>query len=153
MANFAIPIEGVLRSHTGSPIYQGLALYKLLDTKNKIFLLSTDKKIDERWLREQKLRGYDDMIGPDVPGPKDTLLYNQVLHVRSLGGGFEMAIVPDPDVAAKLLTVGITTILFLHPSYIKEEFRPDSRKGVRSWAEIQAEIISQQDAFAEDPRL
>lgn len=154
MANMALPIDGVLRSHNGSPIYQGIALYKVLGEANKIFLLSNNKNIDERWLREQKLRGYDDMIGPDVPQALDGVLYAQVLHARSISvGTFELAIIPDPEVAAKLLGVGITTLLFLHPFYIKEEFRPDSRKGIQSWAEIVAEIEKQQDAFAEDPRV
>lgn len=154
MANMALPINGVLRSFNGSPIYQGIALYRLLADSNKVFILSSDKKIDERWLREQKLRGYDDMIGPEVPQASENLLYAQVLHARSISvGAFEMAVVPDPEVAAKLLGVGITTLLFLQPLYIKEEFRPDSRKGVRSWTEIREEIIKQQDSFAEDPRL
>lgn len=154
MANMALPIEGVLRSHTGSPIYQGLALYKLLSESNKVFLLSSNKDIDERWLREQKLRGYDDMIGPDVPQAADGLMYAQVLYARSASvGAFELAIIPDPEVAARLLAVGVTSLLFLHPFYIKEEFRPDSRKGVRSWNEIREEIIKQQDSFSEDPRI
>lgn len=154
MANMALPVNGVLRSFTGAPIYQGIALYKLLSDSNKIFLLSTDKKIDERWLREQKLRGYDDMIGPDVFTDLDDLLYAQVLHARNSSvGAFELAIIPDPAVAAKLLAVGVTTLLFLHPFYVKEEFRPDSRKGIRSWSEIVDELEKQQDSFSEDPRI
>lgn len=154
MANMALPINGVLRSHAGSPIYQGIALFKLLSDSNKVFLISEDKKIDERWLREQKLRGYDDMIGPDVPLLLDNLLYSQVVYARNASvGAFELAVIPDPEVAAKLLGVGITTMLFLHPSYIKEEFRPDSRKGIQSWADIVSELERQQDSFAEDPRI
>lgn len=154
MANMALPIDGVLRSYNGSPIYQGLALYKLLGEANKVYLLSANKNIDERWLREQKLRGYDDMIGPDVPQASEGLLYAQVLYARSSSvGKFELAVVPDPEVAAKLLSVGITSLLFLHPAYIKEEFRPDSRKGIRSWQDIRDEIINQQDSFSEDPRI
>lgn len=154
MANMALPIEGVLRSHNGSPIYQGIALYKLLSENNKVFLLSNNKNIDERWLREQKLRGYDDMIGPDVPQVNEGVLYAQVLYARSASvGAFELAVIPDPEVASKLLAVGITTLLFLHPFYIKEEFRPDSRKGIQSWSEIVAELEKQQDSFSEDPRL
>lgn len=154
MANMALPINGVLRSHTGSPIYQGLALYKLLTDSNKVFILSEDKSIDERWLREQKLRGYDDMIGPEVPMVQDGILYAQVLHARNSSvGAFELAVVPDPAVASKLLSVGITTLLFLQPFYIKEEFRPDSRKGIRSWGSIVDELDKQQNAFSEDPRV
>lgn len=154
MANMALPIEGVLRSHNGSPIYQGIALFKLLSDSNKIFLLSKNKKIDERWLREQKLRGYDDMIGNDIPMFFNNILYSQVLHARNSSvGAFELAVVPDPDTAAKLLGVGITTLLFLHPFYVKEEFRPDSRKGVKSWSDIVNELERQQDSFSEDPRV
>lgn len=154
MANMALPIDGVLRSHSGSPIYQGIALYRLLSDNNKIFLLSNDKNIDERWLREQKLKGYDDMIGPEAPNSFDDRLYAQVLHARNSSiGAFELAVVPDPAVAAKLLAVGVTTLLFLQPFYIKEEFRPDSRKGIRSWNQIVDELERQQDSFSEDPRI
>jgi hypothetical protein len=55
--------------------------------------------------------------------------------------------------AKNLLEVGITTVVFLQPSYVKEEFRPDSRVGRKSWEDISTEIANQQDAIKEDPRV
>ncbi len=153
MATFAIFIDGVLRSHTNAPIYQGLALYKMLNMDNKVYVVSNDKKNDERWLREQKLYVVDDIIGPEVPAPKDDLAFYQIQHIRGLGGGFEMAITSDPELAAKLLKVGVTTLMFLQPIYMNEKFRPDGRKGVKSWQMIREELESQQDAFLDDPRV
>jgi len=43
--------------------------------------------------------------------------------------------------------------MFLHPVYITEKFRPDSRQGVKPWAEITKEIIKQQESFVEDHRI
>jgi hypothetical protein len=153
MATFAVFIDGVLRSQTNAPIYQGMALYKMLNFDNKVYILSKDKKNDERWLREQKLNVVDDIIGPEVPAPKDDLEFYQIQHIRGLGGGFEMAITADPELAAKLLKVGVTTLLFMQPIYMNEKFRPDGRQGVRSWQKIKEELESQQEAFLEDPRV
>lgn len=153
MANMAMFIDGVLRGHNGAPIYQGLALYKLLNEDNKVFLLSTDKTKDERWLKEHKLLNVDELIGSDIPGVTDDLSFRQVEYARSLGGGFQLAITSDPDLCSKLLEVGITTLLFAHPSYLREEFRPDSRQGVKSWSRIVEELEYQQERFKEDPRV
>jgi hypothetical protein len=64
-----------------------------------------------------------------------------------------MVFTSDPVLAKKLLEVGITTVVFMQPAYIKEEFRPDSREGRKTWDDIQAEIVKQQDSILEDPRL
>lgn len=152
MATFAVFIDGVLRSETGSTIYQGLGLYKMLAEGNKVFLLSADKEKDERWLKENKIWKVDEVIGQDVPGAKEELNYRQVEFCRSKGVGLEMVITSDPELATKLLGIGVTTLMFLQPFYIKEEFRPDSRKGIKSWASIVDELVLQQEKFIEDPR-
>ena len=68
-------------------------------------------------------------------------------------GPVELVITSDPDLTVKLLSVGITTLVFMSPVYIREEFRPDSRKGVKSWQKIVEEIDSQNAAYKEDPRI
>jgi hypothetical protein len=147
-------IDGVLRSSTGAPIYQGLGIYKLLQEANKIYIFSNDVAKDERWLRENKLwSNTDDLIGPNVVPIGEDVSFGQVMHCRTLGGSFEMAITSDPELAAKLLEKGVTTLMMLHPLYIDERHRPDGRKGVKSWNDIKAEIEKQQDQLAEDRRI
>ena len=148
----AMFIDGVLRSQTGSPIYQGIAIYRLFNQNNKIYLLSSDRKKDEIWLKQHNIFGIDDLIDADVPGVTDDLAFRQVEYCRSQGG-FELAITSDPELTAKLLSVGITTLMLLHPTYIREEFRPDSRQGIKSWSDIVSEIDIQKDSFKEDPRI
>jgi hypothetical protein len=78
--------------------------------------------------------------------------WRQVEYVRSQGP-VEMVICSDPVLGKRLLEAGITTLMFLQPSYIKEDFRPDSRQGVKSWSDIVDEIVKQQESFVEDPRV
>jgi len=149
---FLMFVDGVLRSHTGGPIYQGLGLYKLLNENNKVILLCADKKKDDVWLKQHKINKLDDLIGTDIPGMTDFPTWRQVEYVRSQGP-VEMVICSDPVLGKRLLEAGITTLMFLQPSYIKEDFRPDSRQGVKSWSDIVNEIVKQQEAFVEDPRV
>jgi hypothetical protein len=153
VANMAMFIDGVLRSHTGSPIYQGIAMYRLLNHNNKIYLLSSDRKKDEIWLKQHNIFGIDDLIDENIPGVIDDLPFRQVEYCRSQGGGFELAITSDPELTAKLLSIGVTTLMLLHPTYLREEFRPDSRQGIKSWSDIVSEIEMQKDNFKEDPRV
>ena len=149
---FVMFLDGVLRSHTGGPIYQGLGLYKLLNENNKVLLICADKKKDDVWLKQHKINKLDDLIGRDIPGMTDFPEWRQVEYVRSQGP-VEMVICSDPVLGKRLLEAGITTVMFLQPSYVKEDFRPDSRQGVKSWSDIVDEIVRQQESFVEDPRV
>lgn len=149
---FLMFVDGVLRSHTGSPIYQGLGLYRLLAENNRVLLLCEDKDKDDVWLKQHKINKVDDLVGLDIPFMTDNPEFRQVEYCRGMGP-VEAVITSNPVLIKQLLEVGVTSIAFLHPSYIKEEFRPDSRIGVRSWADIENEIVKQQDAIREDPRI
>jgi hypothetical protein len=145
-------IDGVLRTHTHTPIYQGLGLYRLLAENNRVLLISSNKEVDDVWLRQHKINKIDDLIGRDIPSMTDNAEFRQVEYCRGQGP-VEMVITSNPVLAKDLLEVGITTMVFLQPSYVKEEFRPDSRVGRKSWEDISTEIANQQDAIKEDPRV
>lgn len=145
-------IDGVLRTHTNTPIYQGLGLYRLLAENNRVLLISSNKEVDDVWLRQHKINKIDDLIGRDIPSMTDNAEFRQVEYCRGQGP-VEMVITSNPVLAKNLLEVGITTMVFLQPSYVKEEFRPDSRVGRKSWEDISTEIANQQDAIKEDPRV
>ncbi len=149
---FLMFVEGVLRTPKGGPIYQGLALYKLLNENNKVILLCDNKTKDDIWLRQHKINKLDDLIGTDIPGITDFPSWRQVEYVRAQGP-VEMVICSDPVLGKRLLEAGITTLMFLQPSYITEGFRPDSKVGVKSWSAIVDEIVKQQEQFTEDPRV
>ena len=149
---FLMFIDGVLRSHTGTPIYQGLGLYKLLNENNRVLLICADKPKDEVWLKQHKITKLDDIVGRDIPFMTEEPELRQVEYCRGQGP-IDMVITSNTELAKRLLEIGITTNLFLHPSYIREEFRPDSKQGRKSWADIENEIEKQQSAFIEDSRV
>lgn len=145
-------VDHVLRSNLNTPIKQGFALYRTLKEKDRVLLLCTHKGKDDRFLKENKVNLVDDLVGPDVPFLEESIEFRQVAHCRA-NGPVDLVITGDPVVAARLLEAGITTMLFMHPSYISEKFRPDSRQGVKPWAELTEGIIKQQEAVVEDHRV
>lgn len=149
---FLMFVDGVLRSHTGSPIYQGLALYRVLNDHNKVLLLCDDKDKDETWLKAHKINKVDDFIGRDLPLPGQNPALRQVEHCRSQGP-VELVITSDPELSKELLAIGVTSLMFLHPTYLREEFRPDGRFGRKSWDAIVQEIAEQQDTYRDDSRV
>lgn len=145
-------VDHVLRSHTGTPVKQGIALYRTLKEKERVLLLCSHKSKDERWLRENKINLVDDLIGPDVPFLEESMEFRQVQHCRA-NWPIDLVITGDTELAARLLEAGMTTMLFLHPTYISEKFRPDSRQGVKPWAEMTEQLIKQQESYVEDHRV
>ena len=111
-----------------------------------------NKTKDDIWLRQHKINKLDDLVGTDIPGVTDFPSWRQVEYVRAQGP-VEMVICSDPVLGKRLLEAGITTLMFLQPSYITEGFRPDSKAGVKSWSAIVDEIVKQQEQFTEDPRV
>ena len=145
-------VDGVLRSHTGSPNRQGMYLYRTLREHTQVFLLCSNKARDDRWLKENKVNLVDDLVGEDIPLSIDWLEWRQVEYCRGRGQ-VDYVITSDPKLATKLLESGVTSLLFLQPIYISEKFRPDSNEGRKSWAQIQDEIVRQQELYVEDHRV
>lgn len=145
-------VDNVLRSHTGTPIKQGLALYRTLKEKERVLLLCSHREKDDRWLKENKINLVDDLIGTDVPFLEARIEMRQVHYCRA-NWAVDLVITGDPEVATLLLNSGMTTMMFLHPSYISEKFRPDSRQGVKPWAELTEELIRQQETLVDDHRI
>lgn len=145
-------VDGVLRSETGSPIYQGLALYRMFNEDVRVVLLCDERAKTNRWLLEHKINKLDDLIDRDVPGVLDDPDLEQVKYCRSQGK-VELVVTADIDLAKKLLEIGLDTLLFLHPTYLRPEFRPDGRQGMKKWASIEEEIDKQLEMLKEDPRV
>jgi hypothetical protein len=145
-------VDGVLRSETGSPIYQGLALYRMFNEDVRVVLLCDDYAKTNRWLLEHKINKLDDLVDHSVPGVFDDHEFEQVKYVRSQGK-VDLIVTANTDLAKKLLEIGLDTLLFLHPSYLRPEFRPDGRQGMKSWASIEDEIDKQLEMIREDPRV
>lgn len=144
-------VDGVMRSDTGSPIYQGLALYRMFNEDVRVILLTDDRDKTHRWLLEHKINKIDDLIDRNVPGVIDDPELEQVKYCRSQGK-VDVVVTADTDLAAKLLKEGLDTLMFLHPTYLRPEFRPDGRQGQKSWSAITAEMDRQIEMIKDDPR-
>jgi hypothetical protein len=145
-------LDEVLRSNTNKPITQGISLFRTLNEKTRVLVLCKDKARDEIWLRQHKINLVDDLIGTEVLAFTDDPAWRLVEHCRGRGP-IEMVVTSDPELATKLLSVGITTLMFLQPIYLTEKFRPDSRQGVKAWKGIADEIAKEQDNFVNDHRV
>ena len=145
-------LDGVMRNQQGAPIPNGVLLYHTLKEKNKILLLVDDKDKADTWLRQHKINKLDDLIDFNIPMPGEFPEFRQVEYVRSQGP-VDYVITSDPELIKKLLEIGVTVLGFMNPIYIREEFRPDSKVGIKKWADIVDELARQQDAFLSDPSV
>jgi len=145
-------VDDVLRSSTGSPIYQGLALYRMFNEDVRVVLLTDDRDKTHRWLLEHRINTFDDLVDRNVPGVLDDPDLEQVKYCRSQGK-VELVVTGNVELAKRLLEIGLDTLLFLHPTYLRPEFRPDGRQGVKAWADIENEIDKQIEMIKEDPRV
>ena len=148
-------IDGVLRNSANAPIPNGMSLYRTLKEQNRVLIMCADKEKDDHWLRQHRVNNLDDLVDYQaVPSPQlgDDPNFRMIEWVRSQGP-VDFVVTSDPELTNKLLHIGLTVLVFMNPIYIKEEFRPDSRKGVKSWQDIAAEIAKQQDDYSEDRRI
>lgn len=145
-------VDDVLRSSTGSPIYQGLALYRMFNEDVRVVLLTDDREKTHRWLLEHRINTFDDLVDRNVPGILNDPDLEQVKYCRSQGK-VELVVTGNVELSKKLLEIGLDTLLFLHPTYLRPEFRPDGRQGMKAWADIEEEIDKQIEMIKEDPRV
>jgi hypothetical protein len=145
-------VDGVLRHNSSAPIYSGMALYRMFSEDMRVVLLSENKEKTHRWLLEHKINTFDDLIDNSVPGVSEDPEFEQVKYCRSQGK-IELVVTANIELAKKLLEEGIDTLMFLHPNYLRPEFRPDGRQGIRSWAAVQDEMDKQMEMLREDPRV
>jgi hypothetical protein len=145
-------VDGVLRHHLNKqPLTEGVALYRLIKSGNSIVVVGNDKKeVTEHWLRSHKIDFDDILENSDVKHGTDS--FAQCEHLRSKGK-VEHVVTSDPDLSKRLLASGYTVLMFLHPIYLRPEFRPDSPNGVKPWADIEKEYDRQLGLYMDDSRV
>lgn len=146
-------LDGVIRKNADkSPIFEGLNLYRGMNEVNRVIILTDDKEKSDIWFKQHTLNAkLDDIVGPSKI-ISDTPHLQQVLDAQAKGK-VELVVTSDSDLAVLLLERGIPTMVFLHPRYVRPEFRPDAREGVDSWNNILEELDKQQGLYSEDPRV
>jgi hypothetical protein len=149
----AIALEGVIAKEVGgkltTPIKHGHGLYNSLNRVYKLALLSNDTSRDyvEHWCAVNQVNDWTQIVlgGPDAGRAQ------QLELLRTSGYAVEMYIDSDPAAVAEGLRLGITSLLFASPAYSRPEFRPDEKRGVRAWADIAAEVESQNSMKKSEP--
>lgn len=144
-------IDDVMRTPKGSPLYQGTALYHVLKESKKVVLLAKDKDDAERWLKTNGIPKFDELLDHSYITPGDNNDLRLVEYCRSQGK-IELVVTADIELSKYLLEQGIHTLMFLHPSYIRPEFRPDGR-GRKAWDAVVQELDHQQELYADDRRI
>lgn len=150
--NVLMALEGVLRSTSGIPIREGISLYRLLCPAHRVVLCLDGPSAEvERWLHLQGLNLHDH-IADDRIGLVGMDLRSRQIAVERAMGPVDLLIDPSPDRCSTGLEMGITTLLFLQPRYIRPEFQPKRDRGLRPWAQV-SEALEQQRLLEQDPRL
>jgi hypothetical protein len=147
-----IAIEGVLRKTMGgSPIPEGIRLYRALCATGQVVLLLDDWKIREQveaWLELNGLVGHAFVSYAE----SQTHLY-LANRLRRQGYDIDMVVEPDPWMASEMIKRGYNTLLFTHSQYSHPDWRPDAGKGVQAWQDIVDETARQAILKAKDARL
>jgi hypothetical protein len=117
----------------------------------KVTLLVKDKVEAERWLKNSGISKFEEIMDYSYITLGENNNLRLVEYCRSQGK-VELVITADIELAKYLLEQGIHTLMFLHPTYIRPEFRPDGR-GRKDWDAVVEELDRQQELYADDKRV
>jgi hypothetical protein len=145
--------EGVISNpRKQAPITEGVLLYKTINESNRTIILAKDRERTDIWLKKNNMaKNMDDIIQISDSVVEEPRLAS----IKSLmsKGRVEFVVTDDVDLAKTLVEMSVTVLVFVHPKYVKPEFRPDGRTGMKSWDAITEELDKQQGLLQEDPRL
>lgn len=115
-------------------------------------LACEDQDEAARWCKEHKLTEVDGFISNKTVGEYEDKDFLKIQHQQA-SGPLHMVVTADLDLALKCLENGIKTLVWLHPIYLSAKFRPDGRKGRKSWDALVQELDRQVDLLMEDKRV
>lgn len=147
--NILLSMEGVLCADSGDPIRSGVILYYALNTSNRVAILTShNEEYAKHWLASHGIVGYDDLLTDFYALSGEDLKRRQITISRQKSP-VEMYVDADPDTCAWMFNQGIPAVLFMPPSYLRIDRRPDMKK----WADIEENINSMNVAKSQDKRL
>lgn len=133
----------------------GALLYaSLIDTFRVVVLGTEDRVKDEHFLTVNGFLRYTllDPLRPEDGITEHERKFAQANRLRRDGFNFEFVVTPDPDVATFLFRTGIPSLLYLHPTFSAESFRPDYQGGIRPWSALVDEVEYQRTVRAEQAK-
>lgn len=122
------------------PITSGIRLVRALNTHYKISLSLPAYKVEtsKRVLVSERLRE-EGLFAPYVFWGEDFTVHRHLLQPNVVS----LFVSANPAECAEQMRRGLPTLLFAHPSYAREEFRPDARRETRAWDAIEEESKQQ----------
>jgi hypothetical protein len=149
-----VELDGVLRgSRNDEPIATGILMTGALSAYNQItFITEMSGPEATKWLDENKIVDFDRIIDSSVGLDGENLKERQLKFARSKGP-IDLFITSSPSLWAFSFDLGIPSIMFGVPGYLRPEFRPDAPRSVRSWSEIEEAVAKQNALRTQDARL
>jgi hypothetical protein len=149
-----IDLDGVLKGDKNDePILTGVQFVGALSAYNKItFITELSKGEAEQWVNVNKIVDFDEIFDSSLKLEGDDLKERQLKFVRSRGP-IDLFITSSPKLWVCSFDLGIPSMMFGVPGYIRPEFRPDAPKKVRAWDEIEAAVKKQNELRTKDARL
>lgn len=143
MATALVALEGVLKTETGDPIPEGIKLYRILAEHYRVVITSdmSWQKTDH-WLRSNLIVGYGD-IYDDRYFYEGQDLRSRHLAIARAAGRVDLFIDVDADRCAEAASMGITTLLFANPKFIR------ASREIKSWDVLADEVERQRLALLE----
>jgi hypothetical protein len=138
-----IALDGVLKTETGDPIPEGIKLFRILSEFHRVILSSDmDTQKTEHWLRSHMIVGYGEIYDSSLffVGQE---LRSRHLDIAKSKGKIELFIDSDADFCAEALALGITTIMFASPRFVRLS------RTVKPWEDLQIEVARQKEALLE----
>lgn len=126
-------------------------MYIALAPSKKVTVLCEDREDAERWMKTSNFGEIAETLDYSYISAVEDKDFALVQYCRSQGK-VELVITADVELAERLLADGLHVLLFLHPMYMRPEFRPDGR-GRRAWDAITEELDKQQKLYEEDRRV
>lgn len=151
--NILVDIDGVLRTKDDDPIGTGILMVGTLTAYNRMrFMTSMSEEETIRWCNFNKVVDFDQIIDSSVHLEGENLAHRQITVARSTGS-IDLFITGDPSLWAYAFDLGIPSVMFGVPSYLRAEFRPDAPRKVRAWNDIEESINKQNALRTSDARL
>ena len=136
-----VALEGVLKTEQGDPIPDGIKLFRILAEHHRMIISSDmDAAKTEHWLRSNLIIGYAEVYDNSMFYEGQELRMRHLAIARSKGK-VELFIDADSDYCAEALSVGITSMMFASPKFVRIS------RSVKPWADLQQEVDRQRDAL------
>lgn len=148
-----VELDGVMRGQNDELIGTGVLMYGTLTAYNRMTIMTSLSKVEaETWMNQNKVVDFDHLIDSSVHLEGEILQERQIKHARSLGG-IDLFITSNPKLWAFAFDMGIPSVMFGVPSYLRPEFRPDAPKRLRAWTDIEEAVNRQNELRTKDVRL